>query len=156
MNVQLTGALSGERFVFYPGKVITCSEAQGRKLIEAGIAKEAPAGSQADGVMPESSKDLDPELAGEPKRLPGPTTRAAAARERAREEDGKGKSDPKGNPLQGPRTRQKPERADAPAGETPEAGEPVARCAGETKKGNPCLRAPLSGTDRCAQHPLED
>jgi hypothetical protein len=154
MNVQLKSSLAGERFSFRPGKVITCSNAQGQRLIDEGLATVAPEEMKSDGKLPSSGKELEPEVAGTPKSVPGPVQSLAAARGRAQGEDGKAKSDPKGNPLNGPRTRQTPERAIAPGSETPEAGAPVAHCTGETKKGNPCPRAPLPGSERCAWHPL--
>jgi hypothetical protein len=51
-----------------------------------------------------------------------------------------------------PPRRRTPERADAPAPETPESDKAAATCAGSTALGNPCKRAPLPGSKFCAKH----
>jgi hypothetical protein len=50
-----------------------------------------------------------------------------------------------------------PEKATMTAPEKAVTGAaPGGKCTGTTKQGNPCLRIPLPGTDRCAGHPREE
>jgi len=50
-----------------------------------------------------------------------------------------------------------PEKATMTAPEKAVTGAaPGGKCTGTTKQGNPCLRTPLPGTDRCAGHPREE
>ena len=111
MLVKLTSSIAGDRFSYRPRQVIKCSDKAGARLIAAGVAVEAPAGSESEGHLPET---VDPEPA--PVRRRGPETAAKAA----------------------------PESATT-------VGAP-AHCTGTTAQGNPCLRKPLAGKERCAQH----
>lgn len=51
-----------------------------------------------------------------------------------------------------PARRRQPERADAPAAETPESGGPTATCQGTTTLGNRCRKSTLPGSKFCAKH----
>lgn len=51
MIVKLTNALSGSRFTYRPRQVIECSEKTGERLIEHGVATEAPEGSIVEGKL---------------------------------------------------------------------------------------------------------
>lgn len=56
MKVELDTSLAGERFAFGPRQVITCSERQGKKLIEQGLAKLAPQGAKSEGELPDKGE----------------------------------------------------------------------------------------------------
>lgn len=51
MIVKLVSSMAGDRFSFRPGQVIKCSDATGGRLVEAGHAKEAQAGSEIEGEL---------------------------------------------------------------------------------------------------------
>jgi len=46
----------------------------------------------------------------------------------------------------------RPERATVPKGEVTDPGTEPARCTARTKKGNPCARYAIAGSDTCDRH----
>ena len=58
----------------------------------------------------------------------------------------------KGPEPEAPVRRRQPERADAPAPESPEIQETAALCRGKTSLGNACKKAPVPGSKFCAKH----
>ena len=123
MKIKLSQGIAGTRFAFQPRHVIQCSDATGKRLIDAGVGVEVSNDAEVDGELHDATAE---------ERLAGEQKQAAIKSARGPRETA-AKAAPEAAVTQG-----------APA-----------KCTGQTKQGNPCLKAPLPGTDRCAGHPRE-
>ena len=132
MNVTLKHSLAGNGFDFRFGQTVKCSDKTGKSLIAADFAALAvPAVKPIGEIFGETAVS---------KVLSEGRQRLSDARERA-------------EPIPG--LKQQREKATTAKAETATTGPEPEHCTGETKQGNPCMRAPLPGTDRCAAHPKE-
>ena len=127
MIVKLIHSMAGSRFSFLPRQIIQCSEKTGASLVTNGIAEEAPKGAVSEGTLHD---DIPAE------ELEGPP----AGKKRFPPPEKKGKETA---------TMKAPEKAVT-------GGTADGICTGTTRKGNPCLRAAIEGTDRCYAHPREE
>ena len=59
MLVKLTSSIAGDRFSYRPRQVVECSDRTGARLIEAGIATGAAAGTPAEGALYDSPPSPD-------------------------------------------------------------------------------------------------
>jgi len=69
MLVKLTSSMAGDRFSFRPGQVIEATDDDGQRLIDHGVAVEAPDGAQCEGKLVNDERDQD-----RPRRKPAPET----------------------------------------------------------------------------------
>jgi len=138
MNVRLHQGAVGQNFNFVPKQIVSCSDDVGRRLIAGRVATKASDAAEAD--------DAWPELTAEEK---------AEAQAAARAKYKRMGLDPDKIFAK----RRGIERAIKPAAKTPEgdgegsgsAGDSE-KCAGKTGAGNPCGRAPKTGSEYCAAH----
>lgn len=141
MNVKLIQGAVGENFSFLPRQIVSCPKAIGEDLIRGRIAVKAPDNAEVDGEWPVLDADQ----------------KAEAKKAAQKKYEKMGLKAPKVEQLLNRRaTIEKAIKRPSP--ETPEKGtgetDPTT-CTGQTKAGNPCGKAPVEGTDRCANHPHE-